>query len=105
MDPERCSWSRSDVRRLICGAMAALSFALPAGVAAQDLTCERGDLEVRTLDFRGNKTFRDDELARRIVTTPSTFWRRALRFAGKRYCLDSTEVRRDVLRLTILYRE
>ncbi len=38
-----------------------LAPALPAAAAAQDLACEAGDREVRTLRFTGNRAFTDAE--------------------------------------------
>jgi outer membrane protein assembly factor BamA len=72
---------------------------------AQDLECDPGDREVRALDFRGNRAFTDDELALRIVTTPSTWSRRHLRVFGTRRCLDSEELVRDKYRLQVLYKQ
>ncbi|MEP7345625.1 MAG: POTRA domain-containing protein, partial [Gemmatimonadaceae bacterium] len=72
---------------------------------AQSPSCDGRDLEVRSLDFEGNQAFRSSELARRIVTTPSTLKRRFTRFLGRRYCLDSLAVRTDSLRLVKLYRD
>jgi outer membrane protein assembly factor BamA len=72
---------------------------------AQDVECDPGDREVRSLDFVGNRAFTDDELALRIVTTPSTWTRRNLRIIGTRRCLDSEELVRDKYRLLLLYRQ
>ena len=83
-------------------ALALLAASRPA--RAQDLACDPGDREVRALDFRGNHAFTDDELALRIVTTPSTWSRRHLRVIGTRRCLDSEELLRDKYRLQLLYR-
>ncbi|MBV6521349.1 MAG: Outer membrane protein assembly factor BamA [Gemmatimonadaceae bacterium] len=74
-------------------------------VGAQAPSCDGRDLEVRSLEFVGNRAFRSSELARRIVTTPSTLKRRFTRFLGRRYCLDSLVVRTDSLRLVKLYRD
>jgi outer membrane protein insertion porin family/translocation and assembly module TamA len=59
---------------------------------------------VRSLAFQGNHAFRDGELATRIATTPSSFWRRAFRVVGTRRCLDSDDLRLDVGRLRLFYR-
>src|SRR5436190_14350062 len=72
---------------------------------AQDVECDPGDREVRSLDFVGNHAFTDDELALRIVTTPSTWTRRNLRIIGTRRCLNSEELVRDRYRLLLLYRQ
>jgi len=77
----------------------------PAGLAAQGrLACERGDREVRTLAFAGNRAFGDVELANVVVTTPSDLVSR-LRFIGTRRCLNPDEFARDVLRLVAYYRK
>jgi len=74
-------------------------------IAAQDLRCERGDVEVRGLDFVGNRTFSNTELGNVIVTTPSAWARRTfnLPFSSKR-CLNRGEYENDRLRLLIFYR-
>lgn len=93
--------------RLVVALLAALVLALaarPAGLAAQGLACERGDREVRTLAFAGNRAFDDAELASVVVTTPSDLVSR-LRFIGTRRCLNPDEFARDVLRLAAYYRK
>jgi len=84
----------------------AASVAAPASVRAQDIACDRGDQEVRALDFRGNRAISDDALALRVTTTPSSWGRRNLHlwFAEKR-CLDHNQLPLDVLRLKAYYRE
>jgi len=72
---------------------------------AQDLECDAGDREVRSLNFVGNRAFTDDQLALRIVTTASTWSRRHLRIIGTRRCLDSDELFRDKYRLQLLYHQ
>ncbi len=74
-------------------------------IIAQDFSCDRGDVEVRALNFEGNKTFSDPELANVIVTTPSSWGRRTfnLPFSAKR-CLDIGEFGNDRLRLILFYR-
>ncbi len=83
---------------------AALVVAAPATVRAQTLECEPGEREVRSLEFRGNAHFRSGDLAQRVITTPSTFARRALRIVGAKRCLDSDAMRLDVGRLRVFYR-
>ena len=83
--------------------VAALCLATPAAVSAQDIGCDRGDLEVVDVNFVGNRSFTDAELLNGIVTTPSSWARRTLRFIGAQRCLDSLEVRRDRLRLLVFY--
>ena len=84
----------------------ALLVAVPGAAGAQDLECDPGDTRVDDIDFRGNQTFSDAELASAIATTPSSFWRRAdLPFFGATRCLDRVEFPRDVLRLRLFYRQ
>ncbi|MFN8571629.1 MAG: BamA/TamA family outer membrane protein [Gemmatimonadaceae bacterium] len=98
---------RAAIARGLCGVLlgAGLFGAVPRLVQGQSPSCEGRDLEVRSLEFRGNRAFRSSDLARRIVTTPSTFRRRLTRILGKKYCLDSLIVRTDSLRLVKLYRD
>ncbi|GJG87979.1 hypothetical protein tb265_31600 [Gemmatimonadetes bacterium T265] len=86
---------------LAAGVLAACTPAARAG--AQDLRCERGDREVRTLRFTGNHAFGDGELARVVVTTPSALLSGI--GLGARRCLDPDEFGRDVLRLVAYYRK
>jgi outer membrane protein assembly factor BamA len=69
---------------------------------AQDLSCERGDREVRALRFEGNREYSSEVLAATVATTPSTF--SGLPLIGNRRCLDPVEFARDVRRLETLYR-
>jgi outer membrane protein assembly factor BamA len=80
---------------------------VPGIATAQNITCdEPGDIEVRGLEFRGNRTIDSDDLALRITTTPSSWGRRTLRLpVGRKRCLDRAEVRRDILRLKAYYRD
>jgi outer membrane protein insertion porin family/translocation and assembly module TamA len=74
--------------------------------SAQDVICDRGDLEIRGLRFTGNTAFTSAELAKIIVTTPSAWARRFLHLPFTvRRCLDRTELPRDRARLTIFYRK
>ena len=75
----------------------ALAFLFAARTAtAQDVTCDRGDLEVRGLQFTGNTAFTSAELAKIIVTTPSAWARRFLHLPFTvRRCLDRTELPKD----------
>ena len=81
-------------------ALAALSVARPA--AAQDLSCDRGDREVRALRFVGNREYAAVALASTVATTPSSL--AGLPVIGERRCLDPVEFSRDVQRLETLYR-
>jgi outer membrane protein insertion porin family len=72
---------------------------------AQDIECQRGDLEVMRLVFEGNKAFSDAELAKTIVTTPSAWARRYLHLPFTvKHCLDRNELPNDRARLIIFYR-
>jgi outer membrane protein assembly factor BamA len=84
--------------------LAGLALLPVAAAGAQETRCERGDVEVRSLSFTGNEAFTDAELAAGIVTTPSSWARRALRVIGTRRCLDRRAFPDDVLRLTLWYR-
>jgi len=85
--------------------VAVLSVAAPATAPAQDIACDRGDLEVVDVNFVGNEAFTDAQLAIGLVTTPSSWARRVFRKIGTRRCLDTLEVRRDPLRLLYLYNQ
>jgi outer membrane protein insertion porin family/translocation and assembly module TamA len=82
--------------------VAALSVAAPAA-SAQDIGCDRGDVEVASVQFIGNHAFTDAQLAIGLVTTPSSWARRVFRKIGTRRCLDTLEVRRDPIRLLYFY--
>ena len=72
---------------------------------AQDISCQRGDLEVMRLVFEGNNAFSDAELARTIVTTPSAWARRYLHLPFTvKHCLNRAELPNDRARLIIFYR-
>lgn len=81
-----------------------LGAALPTA-GAQETRCDPGDVEVRRLEFTGNTTFPDDELARGVATTPSSWLRRTLGVLGTRRCMDRSELPLDVARLTLYYRK
>jgi len=81
-------------------ALAALSVARSA--AAQDLSCDRGDREVRALKFAGNREYAAVALAATVATTPSSV--AGLPIVGERRCLDPVEFARDVQRIETLYR-
>jgi outer membrane protein assembly factor BamA len=83
----------------------AVLLAVTAGRSgAQDLTCGAGDVEVMKLAFEGNRSFSSGLLEDGIVTAPSSFLRRTIRFLGARRCLDRQEFPLDRLRLIIWYR-
>jgi outer membrane protein assembly factor BamA len=77
----------------------------PREAAAQDLTCQPGDVEVGRLQFVGNHAFDADQLENAIVTTPSSWARRRFKLFGTRRCLDRDEFPRDRVRLEIFYRK
>jgi outer membrane protein insertion porin family/translocation and assembly module TamA len=94
------------VRLGIYTALALLfSFFVGRPLLAQDINCDRGDLEVMKLVFEGNRSFTDAELAKTIVTTPSAWARRYLRLPfSVKHCLDRAELPNDRARLIIFYR-
>ncbi len=93
-------------RRLFPFAFALVSSLAARTASAQDVTCDRGDLEVRGLKFTGNTAFTSADLAKIIVTTPSAWARRFLHLPFTvRRCLDRAELPRDRARLTIFYRK
>ena len=77
--------------------VAALSLAAPTTVSAQDIACDRGDMEVVGVEFVGNHAFSNAQLAIGLVTTPSSWFRRVIRI-GTRRCLDTLKVKRDLVR-------
>lgn len=81
------------------------AFSGATSARAQDIDCQRGDLEVFRLDFQGNHAFSDADLAKVIVTTPSAWARRYLYLPFTvRHCLDRSELPNDRARLIIFYR-
>jgi outer membrane protein insertion porin family/translocation and assembly module TamA len=95
--------------RIRLGVYTALAFfAAFTGVnsaRAQDIECQRGDLEVFRLVFEGNKAFSDADLAKTIVTAPSAWARRYLYLPFTvKHCLDRAELPNDRARLIIFYR-
>jgi outer membrane protein insertion porin family/translocation and assembly module TamA len=96
-------------RRRVRLALTALAFSAAflggSSAGAQDINCDRGDLEVMRLEFEGNTAFSDAELAKTIVTTPSAWARRYLHLPFTvKHCLDRTELPNDRARLIIFYR-
>lgn len=93
-------------RRFVRAAAFAAAIVVPAIASAQDLGCDLGDLEVRSLEFRGNRALSDDELALRVITTPSALLRRSLRIGlGMKRCLNRLYLPRDLASLELYYRE
>jgi outer membrane protein insertion porin family/translocation and assembly module TamA len=96
-------------RRRVRLAFTALAFSAAflggSSARAQDINCDRGDLEVMRLEFEGNRAFSDAELGTRIVTTPSAWARRYLHLPFTvKHCLDRAELPNDRARLIIFYR-
>ncbi|MDB4876868.1 MAG: surface antigen [Gemmatimonadetes bacterium] len=87
----------------LLSALTALT-ALPAVAHAQDVACDDGRKEVRVLSFEGNRTFTDDDLSARVLTTPSSFAKRYLRVFGTPRCYPSVGLGPDVRALTQFYR-
>ncbi len=85
-------------------AVSLLILAAARSLPAQEIDCDPGDLEVRQLDFVGNRTFSDAELSAGIVTTPSGTLYRYLRVFGSRRCLDPVQLPLDSMRLLVYYR-
>lgn len=96
-------------RRVRLGTLTALAFFAAftevRSARAQDIECQRGDLEVMRLEFEGNTAFSDAELGKTIVTTPSAWARRYLHLPFTvKHCLDRAELPNDRARLIIFYR-
>ena len=96
-------------KRRVRLALTALAFSAAflggSSARAQDINCDRGDLEVMRLEFEGNHAFSDAELAKAIVTTPSAWARRYLHLPFTvKHCLDRSELPNDRARLIIFYR-
>ncbi len=68
---------------------------------AQDLTCGAGDVEVMKLTFQGNHAFASGTLADGIVTAPSSYLRRTIRFLGTRRSQHRQAFPLDRMRLII----
>ena len=85
-------------------AAVAAAAAMPRRARAQEVECDPGDREVRSLDFTGNKSFKDSELALRVNTTPSTWTRRHLRIFGAKRCTNAELLGSDIVALREFYR-
>lgn len=84
----------------------AASVASPSRSSAQDLTCERGDVEVRGVEFRGNRAISDGDLDRRVGTTPSSRARRTFRIPlGQKRCLNRAQLGQDIESVEDYYRQ
>jgi outer membrane protein insertion porin family/translocation and assembly module TamA len=92
--------------RIVRFALTVLVVTAARTASAQDLTCQRGDLEVRGLKFTGNTAFSSADLSKIIVTTPSAWSRRVLHLPFTvRHCLDPSELPKDRARLIVYYRK
>ena len=92
------------MRRRVGVALGVAWLCLARGLGAQTLGCDATSIEVKKLEFVGNKTFHSSDLSNGVATTQSSFVRRFFRIFGKRYCLDAATVTQDSLRLILFYR-
>jgi outer membrane protein assembly complex protein YaeT len=100
----RAEWRRS----LLVLLVPLLACLLPAATGAQEVNCDPGDVEVRSLDFTGNHAFSDAELANAVVATPSNYFQRLWGFRrmfGVRRCIERNELILDRARLIVYYRK
>jgi len=100
----RAGWRR--LPDLLLGV--ACSVVLASTLGAQEVNCDRGDVEVRSLEFRGNRAFSDAELANAVVATPSNLFQRAWgvrRLFGTRRCIERSDIILDRARLVVYYRK
>ncbi len=82
-----------------------LGVAVPLGLHAQRDACDPAELEVRSLDFAGNRAFTNGQLAGVIALTASDVSRRLLGGVfGVRRCGNPALVSIDRARLVIYYR-
>jgi outer membrane protein assembly complex protein YaeT len=81
---------------------------LLAALATPVLAQQQPQRVVRQLDFEGNRAITDEVLAAAIVTTNSSWFARAFFFRwlglGAKRFFDEEEFRRDVVRLSVLYK-
>jgi outer membrane protein assembly factor BamA len=95
--------SRRRTALLLCGMLV-----MVVGALAGQVRSDRG-LIVRQLSVHGNESIRDEALRISIASSRSSFFARSpfvrwIGFGQKRY-LNETELQRDVLRITALYRQ
>jgi outer membrane protein insertion porin family/translocation and assembly module TamA len=92
------------VRRFVAVATLMLAAAIPSAASGQEVECDKkGEIEVRSLHFDGNKTFNDDQLSASVLTTPSSFSRRHFKFIGAKRCYPDVGLKPDVDALKALY--
>ena len=96
---------RSAFRGALRLAMALTLLAGSRSLGAQEIDCDPGDIEVRRLTFRGNRTFSDTRLSAQIATTASGTLYRYARFIGTKHCLDRVHLPLDSIRLLRFYQE
>src|SRR3989441_7949320 len=87
-----------------------LIVALGAACAAAPLVAQQDQRVVRGLAFEGNRAIDDYTLSTAIATSNSSFfasvwWLRWMGFLGEKRYLNEVELRRDVVRLLLLYRQ
>src|SRR3989441_821978 len=87
-----------------------LIVALGAACAAAPLVAQQDQRVVRGLAFEGNRAIDDYTLSTAIATSNSSFfasvwWLRWMGFLGEKRYLNEIELRRDVVRLLLLYRQ
>lgn len=82
----------------------AVGVAAPRPIAAQEVECDSGDVEVVALEFRGNRAVSDGDLELVVSTTPSSIARRSLRLPlGQKRCLDRDAFPLDPLKVKLYY--
>jgi len=96
------------INRFLYAVACAIAVAATAPPTAAQGRAPR-DLVVRAVDFTGNRAIGDEQLRISIATSQSSWFAREplvswLGLGEKRY-LNDTELRRDVLRITALYRQ
>ncbi|MEP6493182.1 MAG: BamA/TamA family outer membrane protein [bacterium] len=99
-------WGAALVRPLVLAALVLASVG-SAKLHAQEVDCDKGDKRVRALKFVGNAAFSADELSSRVLTTPSSFWRRYFHWffgVGAERCLPDVGLEPDVASLTQFYK-
>ena len=91
---------RAALRALVVSVLAVA----PASLAAQN-SCvgDSTDVEVRGLEFRGNRALGDRELSLRVQTTPSAWLKRTIGIGGTKRCFSPTVLWRDALGLRRYY--
>jgi outer membrane protein assembly complex protein YaeT len=96
----------SALRRPLIVAALALVAVLPDAAFGQEVECDatKTEKEVRSLHFEGNRTFKDDALSARVLTTPSSLTRRYVKYFGAKRCYPDVGLKPDVEALTAFYK-